>query len=474
MTLLTDAKTWLYHLGDVSNARADAIAATNADLVITEWASYAQGEDPYRAADLDRMRGADQDRLIVSYLSIGEAETYRYYWQSGWQDAPPAWIGEANPEWEGNIKVRYWQDAWQQIILDYLDRIIDAGFNGVYLDIIDAFQYWTEERPNSSIDFAQEMADFVALIRSHAAERLAEVDPGRPFYIIGQNGVELLDNPTYRAAVDGVAQEDLRFIYENGQPQDFAPQSNADFRYGLDLLKAAEADGIATFVVEYIPPAARGGAATLLAAEAAALRAAGIPIYVADNRDLDGIDPQPGVIGSPATGPAFTRPGVSLIGGDRADALTGKAAAEFITGRGGADTLFGRDGGDQIFGGKSGDRVGGGNGRDLVFGGTGADSLTGGDGRDRLYGGRGDDTLRGGDARDILDGGAGADRFILRTGSGHDTLYGFDPDAGDVIDLPGTPRITAHDRGTLIRMGEGDSLLVIGLTPGQIPDDSIL
>jgi len=37
-------------------------------------------------------------------------------------------------------------DEWQDIIFDnensYLKKIIDAGFDGFYLDIIDAFEYF--------------------------------------------------------------------------------------------------------------------------------------------------------------------------------------------------------------------------------------------------------------------------------------------------------------------------------------------
>ena len=73
MTQLTKAETWLYHLGDVSEARAEAISKTNADLVVTEWADYSEGEQPYSSGLLDAMRGTD-DKLIVSFLSIGEAE----------------------------------------------------------------------------------------------------------------------------------------------------------------------------------------------------------------------------------------------------------------------------------------------------------------------------------------------------------------------------------------------------------------
>jgi len=44
--------------------------------------------------------------------------------------------------------VQYWDTEWQEIIYgnseSYLKKIIDAGFDGVYLDIIDAFEYFED------------------------------------------------------------------------------------------------------------------------------------------------------------------------------------------------------------------------------------------------------------------------------------------------------------------------------------------
>jgi cysteinyl-tRNA synthetase len=63
--------------------------------------------------------------------------------------ARPAWLLGENPDWPGNHKVRYWDSAWQSIIYgndsSYLKRIINAGFDGVYLDLIDAFEYFESE-----------------------------------------------------------------------------------------------------------------------------------------------------------------------------------------------------------------------------------------------------------------------------------------------------------------------------------------
>ena len=79
-------------------------------------------------------------------MSIGEAEDYRYYWESDWDNNPPEWIAFENADWPGNYVVKYWNKDWQNIIFgnknSYLKKILDAGFDGVYLDIIDAFEYF--------------------------------------------------------------------------------------------------------------------------------------------------------------------------------------------------------------------------------------------------------------------------------------------------------------------------------------------
>lgn len=85
-------------------------------------------------------------RMVICYMSIGEAEDYRYYWNKDWNNNPPSWLREENSNWPGNYKVAYWEKEWQNIIFGsqdaYLDRILDAGYDGVYMDIIDAFDYF--------------------------------------------------------------------------------------------------------------------------------------------------------------------------------------------------------------------------------------------------------------------------------------------------------------------------------------------
>ena len=85
----------------------------------------------------------------------------------------PCWLARTNPDWEGNYKVQYWSEDWQQIVLAYLDRIIADGFDGVYLDIIDAFEYWSDRNNGegyyiSEREAAGRMINFVKRLAYHA------------------------------------------------------------------------------------------------------------------------------------------------------------------------------------------------------------------------------------------------------------------------------------------------------------------
>ena len=147
---LSDAQNFLYLLNnerfDSKSAFIDAIANTNYDVFITDL--FFTDGTPFTAAEVERLKHKANGgkRLVICYLSIGEAEDYRYYWQSEWKRHKPGWLDRENPEWPGNYKVRYWDPAWQEIICgpndSYLNRILAAGFDGVYLDIVDAFEYF--------------------------------------------------------------------------------------------------------------------------------------------------------------------------------------------------------------------------------------------------------------------------------------------------------------------------------------------
>lgn len=149
-TSLTDIKNFLYLINPENyNSKSDfigAITATNYDLLIMDL--FFKDDSEFSAAEINelKIKANGGKRLVVSYMSIGEAEDYRYYWQTSWGPNNPSWIDAENSEWEGNFKVKYWEEEWQAIIYgeqdSYLQKIIDAGFDGVYLDLIEAYEYY--------------------------------------------------------------------------------------------------------------------------------------------------------------------------------------------------------------------------------------------------------------------------------------------------------------------------------------------
>ena len=124
----------------------NAVTATNYDLLIMDL--FFKDGTVFSASEISQLRSKANGgkRLVISYMSIGEAENYRYYWQTNWQTNKPIWMDAENPKWAGNFKVKYWNIEWQNIIYgndnSYLKKILNAGFDGVYLDIIDAFEYY--------------------------------------------------------------------------------------------------------------------------------------------------------------------------------------------------------------------------------------------------------------------------------------------------------------------------------------------
>ena len=148
--LLARARTFLYLINpERFPQRADllaALAATTADILIID--PYDADGKPLSPSDIARLRRKPDGspRLVIAYLSIGEAETCRPYWNPDWKRSPPPWLDAPNPDWPDNYKVRYWHPDWQSLLFrapdSSLSLILRLGFDGVYLDIIDAFEYF--------------------------------------------------------------------------------------------------------------------------------------------------------------------------------------------------------------------------------------------------------------------------------------------------------------------------------------------
>lgn len=210
------------HLSPDRRKAVEILAASRRDwLIIDPW--FTEGpQGRWTRAEIESLRKGWDRRQILAYLSIGEAENYRSYWDSRWdadQDgcpdpSAPAFLCQANPDWPGNYPVHYWDPTWQQIILRELEVLIAQGFDGVYLDIVDGFEGfeydpitkdWIDHRrnPETGNTYREDMVVWVTQIAHQARQH----KPG--FTVIPQNGSQLLVDPGYRQTIDGIGIEGL-------------------------------------------------------------------------------------------------------------------------------------------------------------------------------------------------------------------------------------------------------------------------
>ncbi len=198
--------SWGYQL---QNADPNQIADSGFDLVVIDYSRDGSESSEYSYEDIELIK--DAGIIPIAYISIGEAEDYRFYWRDEWYSNPPEWLGNENQEWEGNYAVRYWYKDWRDIIFTYIDKIISQGFMGLYLDKVDEFEYWSDPNNSESIyleerDAALKMINLITDIAEYARSRVTH-----HFYIIPQNGERILnyDNGTLLSIIDGWGVEDL-------------------------------------------------------------------------------------------------------------------------------------------------------------------------------------------------------------------------------------------------------------------------
>ncbi|MBK8022216.1 MAG: endo alpha-1,4 polygalactosaminidase [Chloroflexi bacterium] len=211
----------------LQRARVDRLAPTAYDLVITDIALSGSSR-----ANVERLKHSEGgEKLVVAYMSIGQAATFQYYWQPEWSmtGARPEWADSPDGTWAGDIWVHYWDPRWQAIIIDgddsYLDRIIDMGFDGVLLDRVDAATYYEEQGRTTA--YAEMMA-FVQAIAEHAQER----SPRFGVFTINGEDIPFRDPASgYLDSVTGILVESLFYGYprdHDASPPEWTAARQAD------------------------------------------------------------------------------------------------------------------------------------------------------------------------------------------------------------------------------------------------------
>lgn len=162
------------------------------DLLITDYSF--DGRDA-RAYSIDEIAGLQygmgDETLVIATVSLSIAEDHRWYWTAGelpeWVDVPDNWVERER------YPVDIASPAWQDILFTYIDKITDAGFDGVYLT----------DLPEDSLELA-----YALVFSLTDYGRVGDED----FLVIVQDGLELAEEfEDYLSLVNGVMVEGIYY-----------------------------------------------------------------------------------------------------------------------------------------------------------------------------------------------------------------------------------------------------------------------
>ena len=301
---LSQVEFWAYQIQGIDvDGAVDALARSSYDMLVIEPTrtdfSREEGEDS-RTRDFDtaamvaRLKNEVASdgvhrKLVIAYIDIGEAEDWRWYFDwtledpdtvSGPDDPLPAdypsWIVSRDPDgWTGNYPVAFWDETWKDIVIygentgsdpdrnysSMLDEVIKDGFDGIYLDWVEAFEnedVKVAARLQGITDVAEEMIVFIDEMRQYAQERNPD------FLIIQQNAASLIrggeshphDHFELLDVIDGIAQEGIWYEglatddWDDPDGHDIVVDSDVTSDYIADLDLYLD-DGVPVFACEY-------------------------------------------------------------------------------------------------------------------------------------------------------------------------------------------------------------------------------
>jgi endo-alpha-1,4-polygalactosaminidase (GH114 family) len=161
-----------------------AAASEPYDMLIADYYAGHKIIDP-TGVRVFQESNARRDRLAIAYIDAGEfmrcCSNIDLADQASWFDAngnltaaAPSWFGPQNGSFKGLWVVRDWDPAWQAYVLGEIDKMIDLGFDGVFLDVLYNDSVWG---PNGSAagkagvpDYRERQKDFAKAIWRHVRD----------------------------------------------------------------------------------------------------------------------------------------------------------------------------------------------------------------------------------------------------------------------------------------------------------------
>ncbi len=210
-------------------------------LVVIDYSKNGKDESAFSKEEITNIK--KNQNVVLSYLSIGESESYRWYFK----EMPQKLISNQNIKFKDNFKVPYWEQEWKEIIYSsensYLSRIMKSAFDGVYLDLVDAYAFFA-----NNTNAANEMALFIISLSKKARSLNLK------FIIVQQNAPCLYREITnqeilkeYWKSIDAISLESTFMFGEKDEDNSFSPQESV-----LSCIESYHDKDIKIFGVEYV------------------------------------------------------------------------------------------------------------------------------------------------------------------------------------------------------------------------------
>lgn len=190
--------------------------------------------DEYTAEEVLALKA--RGKIVIGYLSVGEAEDYRWFFSR----VKPDWLQGENPNWPGHFCVDANRTGWHRLLLDtVIPAILEKGFDGLYLDTVDTA---------SPHNFPETEPGMVALIRG-----IKVTFPGK--ILIASNANFIVE--VISSSIDALAVEDLFSYYDHEEK--FYKKTSRSIRQPLirELLSIGEKYNLPIFTIDYAGPTDR-------------------------------------------------------------------------------------------------------------------------------------------------------------------------------------------------------------------------
>jgi uncharacterized protein (TIGR01370 family) len=166
----------------------------------------------------------------IAYVNLGEAETYRYFWDQ----VEDEWLLGPNPNWPDHYYVDARAEGWRRLLLDtVIPNIMDKGFEGLFFDMVDTALpgLHPETRPG--------MIQLIQEIRRADPESL----------LLMNNGLFLVDE--VETFIDALVVENVFTRYDFDNDRYVRTASSERRRLVSELHRARQEYGLRSFLLNY-------------------------------------------------------------------------------------------------------------------------------------------------------------------------------------------------------------------------------